>query len=46
LFEGWGEHHGKQGWFQAGEDMCGRSRKVVRFKIVSTTDFKLQQEYT
>jgi hypothetical protein len=32
LFAGWGEHHGKQGWFQAGEDVCGRSRKVVRFE--------------
>jgi hypothetical protein len=45
LFADWGEHHGKQGWFQAGEDMCGCSRKVVCFKIVCKTDFKLQQEY-
>jgi hypothetical protein len=39
LFAGWGEHHGKQGRLQAGEDMCGRSRKVARFEI------KRQQEY-
>jgi hypothetical protein len=45
LFAGWGEHHGKQGWLQAGEDMCGRSRKVALFEIVRTMDFKLQQEY-
>jgi hypothetical protein len=38
LFAGWGEHHGKQGWLQAGEDMRGCSRKVVRFEI----DFKLE----
>jgi hypothetical protein len=44
LFAGWGEHHGKQGWLQGGEDMCGRWRKVVRFEIVHRMDFKLQQE--
>jgi hypothetical protein len=46
LFGGWGEHHGKQGWLQAGEDVCGRSRKVARFEIVRKVDSKLQQEYT
>jgi hypothetical protein len=46
LFAGWGEHHGKQGWFQAGEDVCGHSRKVALFEIVHRTDFRLQQEYT
>jgi hypothetical protein len=45
LFAGWGEHHGKQGWFQAGEDTCGRLRKVVGFEIVCKMDFKLQLEY-
>jgi hypothetical protein len=45
LFAGWGEHHGKQGQLQAGEDMCGRSRKLVRFEIVRKIDFKLQQVY-
>jgi hypothetical protein len=35
---------GKQGWLQAGEDMCGCSRKVARFEIVRNMDFKLQQE--
>jgi hypothetical protein len=39
LFAGWEEHHGEQGWLQAGEDMYGRSRKVAHFEI------KLQQEY-
>jgi hypothetical protein len=39
LFAGWGVHHGEQVWLQAGEDMCGHSRKVVCFEI------KLQQEY-
>jgi hypothetical protein len=34
LFAGWGEHHGKEGWLQAGEDICGRSRKLARFEIV------------
>jgi hypothetical protein len=33
LLAGWGEHHGKQGWLQVGEDMCGRSRKFARFVI-------------
>jgi hypothetical protein len=46
LFAGWGEHHGKQEWFQAGEDMCGRSRKVASFEIVHRMDFILQQQYT
>jgi hypothetical protein len=32
LFAGWGEHHGKQGWLQAGEDMCGQSRKSGAFR--------------
>jgi hypothetical protein len=45
LFAGWGEPHGKQGWFQAGDDMSERSRKVARFEIVRKMDFKLQQEY-
>jgi hypothetical protein len=45
LFAGWGEHHGKQGWLQAGEEMCGRSRKVARFEIVRAMDFNLQQQY-
>jgi hypothetical protein len=45
LFAGWGECHGKQGWLQAGEDMCALSRKVARFETVTRTDFKLQQEY-
>jgi hypothetical protein len=39
LFAGWGEHHGKQGSLQAGEDMCGCSRKVARFEIVRRMDF-------
>jgi hypothetical protein len=45
LFAGWGEHHGKQGRLRAGEDVCGRSRKVARFEIVRKMDLKLQQEY-
>jgi hypothetical protein len=45
LFAGWGEHHGKQGRLQAGDDMCGRSRKVASFEIVRKMGFKLQQEY-
>jgi hypothetical protein len=45
LFTGWGEHHEKQGWFQAGEHMCGHSRKVAHFEIVHKMDFKFQQEY-
>jgi hypothetical protein len=32
LFAGWGEHHGKQGWLQAGEEVCGRSRKSGAFR--------------
>jgi hypothetical protein len=40
LFAGWGEHHRKQGWLQAGEDMRGCSRKVAHFEI--EIDFKLQ----
>jgi hypothetical protein len=32
LFAGWGEHHGEQGWFQAGEDMCGQSTKSDTFR--------------
>jgi hypothetical protein len=46
LFAGWGEHHGKQGRLQAGEDMCGRSRKMALFEIVRKMGFKLHQEYT
>jgi hypothetical protein len=45
LFSGWGEHHGKQGQLQVGENMCGRSRKTARFEIVRKMDFKDQQEY-
>jgi hypothetical protein len=45
LFAGLGEHHGKQGRLQVGEDMCGRSRKTARFKIVRKMDFKLYQDY-
>jgi hypothetical protein len=33
LFAGWGEHHGKEGWLQAGEDMCGPSRKSGAFRV-------------
>jgi hypothetical protein len=43
LFADWGEHYVEQGWRQVGEDMCGRSRKVARFKIVRRLGFKLQQ---
>jgi hypothetical protein len=32
FFPGWGEHPGKQGWLQAGEDMCGHSRKSSAFR--------------
>jgi hypothetical protein len=32
FFAGWGEHHGKQGWLQAGEDMCGCSRNSGAFR--------------
>jgi hypothetical protein len=45
LVAGRGEHHGEQGWLQAGEDMCGRSRKVARFEIVRKLGFKHHQEY-
>jgi hypothetical protein len=45
LFAGWGEHHGKQGWLQAGEDMCGSSRKVARFEVERRMDFEHQHEY-
>jgi hypothetical protein len=41
LFAGWGEHHGEQGWLQAGEDLCGRSRKVVHFEIMRRMDFSV-----
>jgi hypothetical protein len=44
LFAGWGEHHGKQGWLQAGEDMCGCSRKAARYEIVRKIYLKRLQE--
>jgi hypothetical protein len=39
LFAGWGEHHGKQGWLHAEEDMCGHVSRLVH-----KTGFKLQQQ--
>jgi hypothetical protein len=37
FFAGWGEHHGKQGWFQAGEDMCGALKKSGAFRDLLRT---------
>jgi hypothetical protein len=43
MLAGWGEHHGKEGWLQAGEDMCGPSRKSGAFR--DSAQNGLQQEY-
>jgi hypothetical protein len=43
LFAGWGEQHGKHGWREAGEDMCGRSEKVALFEIVRLAGFNFNR---
>jgi hypothetical protein len=43
LFAGWGEHPGKQGWPQAGENMCGALKKSGAFRDSAqdcTSNFK------